>query len=242
MIKPRVLIAAAGKGLRAGLPYPKTLFPLQGKPILVRIYDVLSDVDDHPTIIVSPAGYEPILACLSRYKLSADLVVQPEARGMGNAVLRFKDSPVFHDTDHVVLIWGDIPFIQRQTVTAMIKNHYAQGYDFTFVTRNVDKAYTVVTRDKQGRVTGVVESREEGIQDPKAGERDIGLFIFRKQPVFDLLDEELPGKWGKTTGEHGFLYVIHHLAKRGYRVQGLPIATELDLISLNTMNDIKGFQ
>ena len=33
----RALVAAAGRGTRAGLPYPKTLFPIQGKPILIRI-------------------------------------------------------------------------------------------------------------------------------------------------------------------------------------------------------------
>ena len=242
MVKPYVLIAAAGKGQRSGLPYPKTLYSIQGKPILVRIHNLLSDVDAQPTIIVSPSGYEPVSTCLSQNKLSAHLVVQPEALGMGDAVLRFKDSPVFYDAEHIVLMWGDIPFIQRNTVIAMINTHYEQGNDFTFVTRYVDKAYTVVTRDKQGCVTGVIETREDGVNVTKPGERDIGLFIFRKQPVFDVIQQELPGKRGKTTGEHGFLYIIQYIVERGYRVQGLPIATEMDIISLNTLKDIEGFK
>ena len=64
------------------------------------------------------------------------------------------------------------------------------------------------------------------------------MFIFRKQPVFDALQEDLPGKFGKTTAEHGFLYVIEHLVRRGHRVEGLPVATEQDLVSLNSMRDI----
>ena len=33
----RVLIPAAGLGTRAGLPYPKTLYPVDGTPILHRL-------------------------------------------------------------------------------------------------------------------------------------------------------------------------------------------------------------
>jgi hypothetical protein len=44
-----------------------------------------------------------------------------------------------------------------------------------------------------------------------------------------------------NTGEHGFLYVIGHLVKAGHRVVALSIATDLDLVSLNSMKDIDGF-
>lgn len=236
-----VLIAAAGKGLRAGLPYPKTLFPIHGKPILVSIHELMSRWDACPTVIVSPSGYDQVASCLAQYKLAAHLVIQPEPRGMGDAVLRFTDSPAFSGTEHVLLIWGDIPFIQPQTVTGMLNAHQRNNNDFTFVTRYVDNAYTIVVRDENGCVIDVVETREAGSKVSQPGERDIGLFVFRKQPVFNLLRAELPGKWGKTTGEHGFLYVIKHLVAFGYRVEGLPIATEMDLVSLNTMKDIEKF-
>lgn len=241
MVEIRALVAAAGRGTRAGLPYPKTLFPIQGKPILVRIAELLAPYDAQPTIIVSPEGEQPIRQCLSQNSMCAHLVVQPEPFGMGDAVLRFTDSPAFAEVEHVLLVWGDIPFLQPETVAAMVDAHIQHNNDFTFATCAVDSAYTVVSRDAAGQVTGVVETREQGIADPQVGERDIGLFIFRKQPVFDLLRADLTGKWGQSTGEHGFLYVVRHMAERGYRVQGLPIATELDLVSLNALKDIEAF-
>jgi bifunctional N-acetylglucosamine-1-phosphate-uridyltransferase/glucosamine-1-phosphate-acetyltransferase GlmU-like protein len=139
------------------------------------------------------------------------------------------------------LIWGDIPFVQPSTVQELVTAHMQQQNDFTLATRVVEKAYTVVSRDQQGSVTGVRETRELGLSSPPSGERDIGLFIFRKQPVFNVLRMDLPGKFGKVTGEHGFLYVIEHLVRKGYRVEALPVATELDLISLNSMTDIHDF-
>lgn len=235
------LIAAAGRGTRAGLPYPKTLFPIQGKPILVRISELLAPYDSQPTVIVSPDGEAPIRQCLARYGVASHLVVQPEARGMGDAVLRLEQSLASADTEHVLLIWGDVPFIQPETVAQVVAAHRAQCNDFTFATRLVDSAYTVVSRDTAGQVTGVIETREEGAGQPQAGERDIGLFVFRKTVVLDMLREELAGKLGKSTGEHGFLYIIGHLAARDHAVVALPVATELDLVSLNSMKDIHAY-
>lgn len=235
------LVAAAGRGTRAGLPYPKTLFPVQGKPILVHIAELLAPYDAHPTVIVSPVGEEAIRQCLAQYQVAAHLVLQPDARGMGDAVLRFAQSPAFGDAEHVLLIWGDVPFIQAETVAHVVAAHKVDGNDFTFATRRVDSAYTVVSRDGAGQVTRVIETREEGIGQPQAGERDIGLFVFRKRVVMDMLREELSGKWGKSTGEHGFLYIIDHLAARGYKVVALPIASELDMVSLNSIKDIDAY-
>jgi bifunctional UDP-N-acetylglucosamine pyrophosphorylase/glucosamine-1-phosphate N-acetyltransferase len=242
MAEIHVLIAAAGRGTRAGLSYPKTLFPIKGKPILVRIAEVLASYDAQPTIIVSPEGKLPVLQCLSQNSMRAHLVVQPQPLGMGDAVLRFTDSPAFVEAENILLVWGDIPFLQPETVAAMVDEHIQHKNDFTFTTCVVDSAYTMVSRGAEGQVTGVIETREQGIADPQAGERDIGLFIFRKALVLDALSEELPYKWGKSTGEHGFLYVIGHLVMRGLRVKALPVATELDLVSLNSLKDVAAFR
>ncbi|MFM8341101.1 MAG: NTP transferase domain-containing protein [Methylomonas sp.] len=234
----RVLIAAAGRGSRAGLPYPKTLYPVDGVPILLRLTSLLTPYDPLPTIIVSPSGESPIRDCLIEASLNAHLVIQPQPLGMGDAVLRFIESPAFKDSEHILLVWGDIPFIQPATIAGLISAHFKNHNDFTFVTRLVDSAYTVVSRDLNGNVSGVVETRELGNIQPQPGERDIGLFIFRKNLTLSALDKELSGKRGQTTGEHGFLYVIEHLVKMGLRVEALPIACELDLISLNKIEDL----
>jgi bifunctional UDP-N-acetylglucosamine pyrophosphorylase/glucosamine-1-phosphate N-acetyltransferase len=239
--KIHALIAAAGRGTRAGLPYPKTLFPIQGHPILLRILELVAPYDHSPTIIVSPEGEKAIGECLAQQKRRAHLVQQPAPRGMGDAVLCFADSPVANRAEQILLIWGDVPFIQQSTIESLVHEHIVHGHDFTFATRLVDSAYTLVSRDEQGRVTSVIESREVGIQKPQAGERDIGLFIFKRQLVMDWLSRDLPRKFGRITGEHGFLYVIGHLAQAGFDVTALPIATELDLVSLNSMKDIDAY-
>lgn len=235
----RVLIPAAGRGTRAGLPYPKTLYPVDGIPILHRLLTVLSIYDPTPTVIVSPQGEPLIRDSLRQSCLDAHLVIQPEPRGMGDAVLRFEYSPAASEANHILLAWGDLACLQPDTVSALAMSHINRGNDFTFVTCLVDQAYTLVERDSAGRVLGVFETREQGLTDSKPGERDIGLFAFNKELTFDMLKSSLPGKFGSSTGEHGFLYAIEHLARSGAKVDALPIATELDLVSLNSLSDLK---
>lgn len=237
----KVLIAAAGRGTRARLPYPKTLYPVQGKPILIRIIDLLAPYDSSPTVVVSPDGRALVAECLAANGRPAYLVEQSAPRGMGDAVLQFGASPAFASAVHVLLMWGDIPLLQPQTVEATVQVHLINGNDLTFATRHVDAAYTVVTRDCAGKVIDLTESRETGVRESGAGERDIGLFVFRRDVVLDALRGDDPGKFGRATGEHGFLYIVGNLVRNGFKVEAVPCATELDLVSLNSIEDLKNY-
>ena len=156
---------------------------------------------------------------------------------LGDAVLQFEQAATRATADHLILVWGDLAGLQQETLDAMVDTHLRHGNDFTFVTAVVDQAYTIVERTQSGAVKSVVETRELQTQ-PGPGERDIGLFIFRPDPVLALLKERLAGDVGRSTGEHGFLYVIQHATERGLKVEALPIARTMDLISMNRMSDL----
>lgn len=235
-----VLVAAAGRGTRAGLPYPKTIYPIGGLPILVRILRTLAHLDPFPTVIVSPSGRAPISECLAQFGLGAHLVEQVEPKGMGDAVLQFRQSKGYGTSENVLLIWGDIPFIQRETVDRMVAAHFEYGNDFTFVTAYTQNAYTRVVRDLQGNVRCVEETRESG-EVTSEGERDIGVFIFRSDLVMRFLEKDAPGKFGKETSEHGFLYIIEELVSSGYKVDAICIAKDDEQLSLNRLEDIRDF-
>ena len=233
-----VLIAAAGKGTRAKLSYPKTLYKINGKEILLSILDITSDYDQKPTIVVSPKGERDINNFLSENSKTCNLVIQEIAKGMGDAVMQFKKSPSFELCENILLIWGDIPFIKKVTIKKMVERHLKKDNTFTFVTAETDKAYTRVNRDQNEQVIEILETREENLPIKK-GERDIGLFIFKKKDIFDLLELNLSKKFSSRTKEHGFLYVVSHLVKNGYKVEGLKIAKGKELISLNKISDLE---
>lgn len=237
MAEARVLIAAAGAGSRAGLPYPKTLHPVEGRAILGRILDLVGSLDTEPTIVVSPKGKPAIAAFLKQMGARAFLMTQQSPTGMGDAVLHFDRSPVAGDAGTVVLIWGDIPYLSRETLDATLAHHRETGAALTFPTRHVERAYTVVSRDADGRITALDETRfTDRALEP--GERDIGLFVFEAAPTLAALRASA-ARHDPANGEHGFLQVVARLAEQGLRVEALPIATARELISLNALSDLE---
>lgn len=237
----KVLIAAAGQGSRSGLSYPKTLFPIEGQAILLRLMNTLTVYDVCPTIIVSPKGREPIQHCLQAAGFQAELIEQASPKGMGDAVLQLRYSCYFDDFDDVMLVWGDIAFLQASTVEKLFFYHYRDQNHLSIASRYVEKAYTQVIRNPQGQVLELIESREQGASNLSAGERDMGLFIFKKEMVLSCLQQEHPKKFGKTTHEHGFLYLVELLVSQGHQVGAYPCATALDLVSFNQKDDIKDY-
>jgi bifunctional UDP-N-acetylglucosamine pyrophosphorylase/glucosamine-1-phosphate N-acetyltransferase len=237
MDKIRALVAAAGAGKRAGLPYPKTLHPVRGRPILLRLFDRLIKFDPTPTVIVSPDGLEPVRTCLTEAGFAAELLIQEQPTGMGDAVLEFERAAARPEADHLILVWGDLAGLRQETLDTMVDTHLRHGNDFTFVTAVVDEAYTIVERTQDGAVKSVAETRQLQTE-PGPGERDIGLFIFRPERILALLKERLAGAVGQATGEHGFLYVIGHATKRGLKAEALPIAGATDLVSMNKVADV----
>ncbi|WP_177198458.1 NTP transferase domain-containing protein [Novosphingobium sp. CF614] len=232
-----MLIAAAGAGTRTRLPYPKTLHPVDGRPILGRILDVTGLADPHPTIVVSPAGRVAVAHFLTENGTAAHLVEQAMPTGMGDAVLMFEQSPAACDAETVVLVWGDIPYLSDETLTATLAHHLRTGAALTFPSRHVERAYTVVSRGEGGAVIALDETRVTGTE-PGPGERDIGLFVFQTAPVLGALRRSA-AEHDRAQGEHGFLQVVGRLAAEGLRVEALPVATARELISLNALSDLE---
>ena len=156
---------------------------------------------------------------------------------MGDAVLQFEKYHSFEIVKNILLIWGDVPFIRQETIQRMVDKHFQNNNTFTFVTAETETAYTRVIRDKKNKILDVIETREENLPIKK-GERDIGLFIFKKNEIFKLLKMELPKKYSLKTKEHGFLYLVHHLVQKGFKVEALKIAENEELISLHKITDL----
>jgi len=102
------VIAAAGRGSRSGVPYPKCLHEVNGKVILASLMESLPDKSDQITIIASPSGRMEIEDFLIEFNLSARIVVQEEPRGMGNAILQLQKIDKSLQPE-IFLAWGDYP-------------------------------------------------------------------------------------------------------------------------------------
>ena len=233
----KVLIPAAGKGSRSNLSYPKTLFEVNKKPILLRIFKKINTFDISPTVIVSQSGKNLVRKCLIKNKYKFEIIEQRKPKGMGDAILKVKKSKFYKNFEHVLLIWGDLPYLSSRTLGILVKTHLKYDYDFTFPTLNEKNPYTYLRKDKNGKVLELLETRQMNKIAPIYGERDIGVFIFKKK-IINMLSKNFPEKISPITKEHGFLYILKYLIKNNYKIKNLLIAKSRESISLNKISDL----
>lgn len=229
--KFRAVIPAAGKSSRSGLNYPKTLYRVNGIPILIRICRQLARYDARPLLIINPVFQEKFEAVLQEFAQDAEIVFQESAKGMGDALLQAAHH--LNADEDIILIWSDIPFIAESTVQLLIDCHVTHQNNFSLATRLGRNCYTIVSR-KDGKLREVLETRALGIAPADEGERDIGLFVFKKHPLFKLLADAMVEN-GK---EHGFLDAIGSLVNEGKKVEAYPIAQANDVLSFNTPEEL----
>jgi len=231
----RVIIPAAGQGSRSGLNYPKSLHPVGGIPILVRLFRILTAYDDTPVLVINSTFHDLFKSTLSQYGFKAEFVFQDMPSGMGHALLQA--DPCINEETEIILAWSDIALLSPLTVHHLVNCHLMAENTFSLVTALSNNCYTIVRREK-GALKAVIETRAEGISPLEWGERDIGLFVFKNRPVFQIL-ENLPF-YSEKTGkkELGFLYVIEHLVRTGEKCEAYPIALDTDVLSFNDPEDL----
>ena len=230
------LIPCAGRGERSGLSYPKTLYLINKKPILIHILELISIFTKDVYIIINFNDKKKFLDVLNQYKFKVKLVFQNEPKGKGDAILSAKN--YIKKFENVLLLWGDIPYIKILTLKKLLSKYYEHNFDFLFVSKIVSNPYTSVKRDINKKVISITELKDSNIK-LKKGEKDIGLFVFKKKIVFKLLNKNLENKFGNKSIEHGFLYIVAHLVKMKFKVDALEIAEDIETKSLNYMKDLK---
>lgn len=118
----KIIILAAGKGVRMNSGLPKVLTPLKGKPMISYLLKAVSrsGVDKKPIIVVSPQNKAIIRNKLKGFNL--EFVVQKKQLGTGNAVACTKEK-IGAKVKNIIVLNGDHPFIKAKTIRKLAKIH-----------------------------------------------------------------------------------------------------------------------
>ena len=134
---------------------------------------------------------------------------------------------------------GRCTFISRDTIERLIYQHFSEDNHFTLPTIFADHPYTIIQRDDQNSISSVIETKiNPKVAVPTRGERDLGLFLFDKNTILDLLVQDLPKKINDHDSEHGFLYLIEHLYNKNFKIGSIEVTNQKESISFNSLDDL----
>jgi bifunctional UDP-N-acetylglucosamine pyrophosphorylase/glucosamine-1-phosphate N-acetyltransferase len=198
------LILAAGKGTRMNSSKSKVLHRLLGAPLIS--YPVLraQELGAAPVVAVLGHQLEAVQAELvARHGDDAVTVVeQAEQKGTGHAV-RLGLKPLAKWDGIVVILYGDVPMLRRETLTALVDEAQKTGGLAMLTARVPDPTgYGRVIRDGKGRVARIVEHKDATPVEREVNEINAGIYAgpaeFLRKAVAKLVPQNAQGEYYVT--------------------------------------------
>jgi len=176
-----VVILAAGKSTRMKSGTPKVLHPICGRPMLEYVLDLVRSLKAKKTVIVLGYKHEEV----RKYSgPGVTAVVQKKLLGTADAVKAALPAlKGFKGT--VLVLYGDTPLLQKETVSKLLKYHIENNVDATLLTGQLKKpaGYGRVLRDKYSGISGIVEEKDADDFEKDIKEVNTGIICFNKDKL-----------------------------------------------------------
>ena len=114
-----LVILAAGKGTRMNSDIPKVLHPIAQAPMLAHAMRAGAALSPERTVIITGHGAEAVSKAAKSEDETAQIVAQEEQLGTAHAVDQARSALKGFSGD-VVVLFGDTPFLQPDTLERMI--------------------------------------------------------------------------------------------------------------------------
>jgi bifunctional UDP-N-acetylglucosamine pyrophosphorylase/glucosamine-1-phosphate N-acetyltransferase len=226
------VILAAGEGKRMRSGRPKILHLLGGRP-LVRYPVVLArEAGVAGTVVVVSGGADAVRTALA--DLGPGFVEQPEPRGTGHALLQAR-AAVPKTATELLLLYGDVPLLTRQTLARLLARHRARRAAATVLTfRPADPTgYGRVLRARDRSLRAIVEERDATPAQRRGRECNSGIYCFDPRRLWPALEAVARHAPANAQGEIYLTDVIERLVRRATRVEAVSVADPREVAGVN---------
>lgn len=222
------VILAAGQGTRMKSKLYKVLHPVCGKPMVQHVVDQVSMLNINKIVTIIGHGAEQVQAELGDKTLYA---LQKEQLGTAHAVMQAKE--ILDGKEGVtVVVCGDTPLIQHETMEALFKHHDETGAKATVLTAWTDNpaGYGRVIRNEKGQVEKIVEHKDATDEERLIKEINTGTYCFDNKALFNALSRV---KNENVQGEYYLPDVIEILKNDGHSIAAYQTADFEETLGIN---------
>jgi bifunctional UDP-N-acetylglucosamine pyrophosphorylase/glucosamine-1-phosphate N-acetyltransferase len=227
------VILAAGKGTRMKSAHPKVLHELFFAPMIHHVLRAIEPLEPTRNVIVVGHQEDKVRSSLTDF--SVTFASQKEQLGTGHAVLSAKPAipEDYEPGSTIMILCGDTPLLQPETLTAMYEQHTAKESTVTVMTTIVDNptGYGRIVVDDSGNFSRIVEEKDATPTERNITEINGGIYCVDTTFLFESL--------GQITGDNaqGELYLtdIIEIAVKQHRPVERFICPDSDeLIGVNS--------
>ena len=159
-----VVIMAAGKGTRMKSSMPKVLHRLAGKALVQHVIDTARELQARHTIVITGHGAEQVEPALTSANAADRLQFARQMPQLGTGHAVQQAGPLLPDDGVVVVLSGDVPLTQADTLQALIDS--CDGKHLALLTIEFDDptGYGRIVRSPSGQVQAIVEHKDANDQ------------------------------------------------------------------------------
>ncbi|NOX74002.1 MAG: NTP transferase domain-containing protein, partial [Alphaproteobacteria bacterium] len=183
------LILAAGMGKRMNSDLPKVLHPLAGAPLLAHAMRASVAAGAEKIVVVAGHGAELVAAAAKSLDPMAEIIVQKEQLGTGDAVKSARDALADFDGD-VIVLYGDTPFVRAETLADMLAAR-SDGHAVVVLGFEAENpgGYGRLVVGVDGTLSAIVEAKEATPDELALTLCNSGVICADAGHLFDLVDK-----------------------------------------------------
>jgi len=181
----KAVILAGGQGKRMKADMPKPLFKVLGEPMLHWVTTACEAAGVSDICVVKGFMGEMIDEYLEGKYTT---VLQAERLGTGHAVQQAIPFLESDKSGNTLVLCGDAPFIDEETIKNSLAVHEQQGNAVTVITAELDNpfGYGRIIRSANG-ISGIVEQKDATEEQKAVKEVNSGAYWFRTADLVELL-------------------------------------------------------
>ena len=234
-----VIILAAGLGTRMRSDRAKVLHELRGRAMILYVVETAKKIAGDNIILVVGHQADTVRTIVSDYA-TVHYALQKEQRGTGHAVQTAL--PLLgKQTEHVVILCGDVPLLSSDTVHALVNDHIEKGRDMTLLAVDLENpfGYGRLILDGNRNLKKIVEETDATAEQKKVRTINAGIYCLKKEVLTDLIHHLQPANRQREL----YLTDIVEIGNRHGKRIGVLFGKDPDEITgVNTAEDLSAVE
>ena len=180
-----VIILAAGQGTRMKSALPKVLHTIAGRSLIQHVLDVAWSLDTSHVLAVVRHERERVSGAILEHAPDTVIVDQDEIPGTGRAVEQALEALPDDFDGSVVVLSGDVPLIDAETLQVLISGHLGHKREMTLLSAIFDDPTGLgrIIRDDDQRMQGIVEEKDATDIQRRITEVNGGIYVFNRRSL-----------------------------------------------------------
>ncbi len=229
----KTVVLAAGRGTRLKSKTTKVLHRVFDKPILSWVLESLADIPDEEIIVVCGHKAAEVESFLHAYPVTT--VIQEEQLGTGHALMCAREQLADYEGT-VMVVNGDSPLIQPETLSKLLEYHQNNIMDFSFLTCNLEHPHgygRIIRKNKQ--VIAIKEDKDCSEAERAITEVNAGVYCFEWSTVAAGLDAL---KSDNSQEEYYLTDLVAWAYSQGQAIGTVPLDNPYEVLGVNTREDL----